>query len=314
MFSRSGKRSGFTLIELLVVIAIIAILIALLVPAVQKVREAAARTQCTNNLKQCGLACHNFNDTHKVLPPYSAPCADGTVAGCRYGAGGGTTKFPGVTYTGMTFMLPFIEQSPIYKALVPAAYAGGQYMKVVPTYLCPSDPSTALGMCMTTNGGANNWAASNYGLNFLVFGNPTAANATVRVQGVSRLPADLVDGTSNIIIFAELYGTCGISAGNVNAATTFGSLWADSNSVWRPGFCAGASKNSVANYAPCGMFQVQPVRFTTCDPWRAASPHSGGINVCLGDASVRFLASSLSVPTWQAACDPRDGVVLGTDW
>jgi prepilin-type N-terminal cleavage/methylation domain-containing protein len=314
MFCRVPKARGFTLIELLVVIAIIAILIALLVPAVQKVREAAARTQCTNNMKQIVLASHNFNDTHKLLPPWSAPCADGMVAGCRYGAGGGVTKFAGVTYTGMSFLLPFIEQDNIFKAQVPTAYAGGQYMKVVPTYICPSDSTNNLGLCKTSNGGANGWAVSNYGMNFLVFGNPTGANATVRVQGISKLPADIIDGTSNTIFFAELYGTCGISAGIVNASTTFGSLWADSNSVWRPGFCAGTNKNTVANYAACGMFQVQPIPYTTCDPWRASSPHSAGMNFGLGDGSVRFVSGSLSVTTWRSACDPRDGNVLGSDW
>src|SRR5881397_1140272 len=98
--SRTPNRLGFTLIELLVVIAIIAILIALLVPAVQKVREAAARTQCTNNLKQIGLAAHNFHDTNKKLPPMYGPFTNPATTL-------GTVHF---------WLLPFIEQDNLFKA------------------------------------------------------------------------------------------------------------------------------------------------------------------------------------------------------
>src|SRR5438105_644782 len=102
-----SRRVGFTLIELLVVIAIIAILIALLVPAVQKVREAAARTQCANNLKQIGLAMHSINDTNKALPPVAAP--DGWTAGTL-----AAPPYNGGPWTFFSHILPYIEQTAVY--------------------------------------------------------------------------------------------------------------------------------------------------------------------------------------------------------
>src|ERR1700730_9857934 len=119
-------RSAFTLIELLVVIAIIAVLIALLVPAVQKVREAAARAQCINNLKQIGLAVHGISDVMKYLPPAAAP--DGWTATHLAAA-----PYNGYNWTVFSWLLPYIEQGDLYKTLTkgnspPGGYCGGQYM------------------------------------------------------------------------------------------------------------------------------------------------------------------------------------------
>jgi prepilin-type processing-associated H-X9-DG protein len=96
----------------------------------------------------------------------------------------------------------------------------------------------------------------------------------------------------------------------------YGSLWADSNSIWRAAFCTNSSSKSPAGrgYPACYKFQVQPNWMTGCDSSRAQSPHSQGINVCLGDGSVRFVSGSVSDATWAAACDPRDGVPLPSDW
>src|SRR5580704_12614725 len=104
------RSAGFTLIELLVVIAIIAILIGLLLPAVQKVREAAARMYCVNNLKQIVLATHAFNDANGTLPHFCANCADPTVPGCFTPA---NSQFGANIYTMFAFLLPFIEQNGI---------------------------------------------------------------------------------------------------------------------------------------------------------------------------------------------------------
>src|SRR5215468_10203317 len=110
LFAKS-RRQGFTLIELLVVIAIIAILIALLVPAVQKVREAAARTQCTNNLKQIGLGCHNFESTFKRLPPLYGGANPGQTTQ------GASQKFNSIWGSTHVFLLPYIEMDNLYKKI-----------------------------------------------------------------------------------------------------------------------------------------------------------------------------------------------------
>ena len=316
MRSSFAVRRGFTLIELLVVIAIIAILIALLVPAVQKVREAAARTQCTNNMKQIILATHNIDGVYKVLPPAAAP--DGwtplTLAAPVYN---------GAPWTCFAFLLPYIEQQPLYGSLatgtIPsggAGYSGGEYMKPIPDYLCPSDPSTYLGLSLTTYGGANGFAVSNYVANYLVFGNPTGTTDAICIQGFTKIPAGVPDGLSNTIFFGEAYGSCGLSAGaNLTSTTTnTGSLWADSTTPWRPIMCHNTANKTVApGYALCNMFQTQPEMFTTCDPSKAQSGHSGGMNCALGDGSVRFITTSMSAGQWEAACDPRDGLVPSWD-
>jgi prepilin-type N-terminal cleavage/methylation domain-containing protein/prepilin-type processing-associated H-X9-DG protein len=315
-----SDRRGFTLIELLVVIAIIAILIALLVPAVQKVRAAAARIQCSNNLKQIVLATHNVHGVYKVLPPAGAP--DGWTALTL-----AAPVYNGAPWTFFAFLLPYIDQQPLYDSLATGdipnvgsrygpGYCGGQYMTPIPAYLCPADPTSVAGMSQTTTGGADGFAVGNYVTNFLVFGNPNGATDAICMQGSTRLPAGVPDGLSNTIFFGEAYGSCGLG-GSPGAPNSSASLWADSTAQWRPIMCQGTDNSTDRTVAPgyiaCQMFQVQPMMFQTCDPSRSQSGHSGGMNCALGDGSVRFVTASIGSAQWIAACDPRDGLVPNWD-
>ena len=300
-FLKARSMRGFTLIELLVVIAIIAILIALLVPAVQKVREAAARTQCTNNLKQLGLGMHNYHDTRKKLPP---------LLGDDIGRGGQPWGAPGGGWCNPLFwVLPYVEQDNLFK-LADSAAAGlpgtyrpwnnNVYQMRVQIYNCPSDPSTdADGNAVNTSP----WKASSYGANAQVFGTNNAAFGLTDWFGAARIPATFQDGTSNTILFAEKYGRC----------TSQGSLWARwDGDTWHPSFAVSWNANSIG---PNSKWQQQPSPFlTVCDSTRSASPHSGTMVVVLGDASVRTLSSGMSPTTWWTAVTPANNDILGPDW
>ena len=308
---RSLFRSGFTLVEWLVVIAIIGILIALLLPAVQAAREAARRAQCSNNLKQVGLAVHNVFEARRVLPPMCARCADpdysdnSSSVPWDYCFTPTDTAYGRHHYTIFHFLLPYLEQSAVYNKLTATGYAGGQYFVVIPILLCPDDPSIRAGKNTTPYGGAKNWGASCYGANNYVFGDPPA-----KITWGEATFASVTDGTSNTVFFAEMYGTCGSSG---NQDVLWGSLWADANSIWRPGFNLGANKGgtSVSNYPPSKMFQVRPNFINTCDPERPQAAHPGGLHVCLGDGSVTFLTGTMDETVWARLCDPRDGEVIG---
>jgi prepilin-type N-terminal cleavage/methylation domain-containing protein len=324
MFLRQVLRRcrGFTLIELLVVIAIIAVLIGLLVPAVQKVREAAARAQCQNNLRQMSLACANCADTNNgILPPAigTYPPPGRSNNGCDPN---GTGKTIGQwAWGGMMYhLLPYIEQQNLWNSTACAdggggydvehginpQNAGGVMQNVVKTYICPSDP--------TENQGFTGWASvGSYVYNGQIF----RADWT----GFSKFPASIQDGTSNTIFFTETY------AGGTYQNSDQSLWWWDYNSFETPtsanGDCGG-----LGYYGPAYKPIIQPpVSYcqNTTTPWtwggaasvcmcRAVSPHTGGIQVGMGDGSVRTVNGSISGTTWFAATTPAGGETLASDW
>jgi prepilin-type N-terminal cleavage/methylation domain-containing protein len=270
------RRPGFTLIELLVVIAIIAILIGLLVPAVQKVRDAAARTQTSNNLGQCGKAVHLSHDQFKKYPPY-------------YGVYGGLTASFHV------HILPYIEQAPLYNQIKVGNLAG-LATAIVPPYLSPQD------FTQTNNG----IRATNMALNTYIFYNPGSASTTsptvpTAAGGVlsstiyPKMPATFQDGTSNTVLFATKYMV------NSSTTNTF-----DSNSLTAGGyFGSGAAAITPIQFAP-----IQSAA-TAGNP---QAMQSQGMQVCLADASVRTVGSDVSGTTWIVAVLPSDGYPMPSDW
>ena len=352
------RRRGFTLIELLVVIAIIAVLIALLLPAVQAAREAARRAQCLNNLKQIGLAMHNY---HQAIGSFPMGKTQGLN---NIGSYGGWTD-----WSAQSLMLPYMEQSAIYNAINYNFLGGwdiaGQinstaWNTLIASYLCPSD----------ANAGNSTGNTISYRGSIGTTTDPNAYYGQQRSTGVftylrSYSIADITDGTSNTIAFAEsLVGDKNPSSGKRSNSVTGVSgavigRYADAmQSIVVPGqpgpniisalqacsvaFAAGTASGSTPNWQLSGnrwgwgamtmtlMNTIAPpnsnqYKWNSCRDGcggcgpddstfsNAQSNHSGGVNVGMGDGSVRFVKDSVNIITWWSLGTKGGGEVISSD-
>jgi prepilin-type N-terminal cleavage/methylation domain-containing protein/prepilin-type processing-associated H-X9-DG protein len=300
-----NRRRAFTLIELLIVIAIIGVLIGLLLPAVQKVREAANRIECMSNQKQVCLAFHNFADTMDGrLPP-------------------GIGHFPSDKSndfgTAYLYLLPYLEQENLYDSSdidgIHRAENHKAYTIAVKALLCPSDRTAEIGV-VSDNAGQS-WGASCYAVNAQVFAEVYDARWGIfrwylrDPEGHPRLSeAFFSDGMSSTILIAEKYARC-----SNNARKEGGSFWAYwyTDGPVQPLHAGFAISWYYYDVGPRKTFQVRPPR-NNCDPTLPSTGHSGGINVAFADGHVNFLNVSVSPATWWALCTPHDNDTVGEDY
>jgi prepilin-type N-terminal cleavage/methylation domain-containing protein/prepilin-type processing-associated H-X9-DG protein len=327
------RRRGFTLIELLVVIAIIAVLIALLLPAVQAAREAARRSQCVNNLKQLGLAMHNYSDAVGGFP-IGTMGVRSLVAGGIYLPAGTTTANARRTWAWL--VLPYLEQGAMANAINYSLATNHRAnttvnLTTIKVYECPSDPNGGIlegGTSLPRRMGnyAANWGNSCWGQdmknNPFKGPYPSTTNGTVAFGGApfsqdrSFNIASITDGTSNTLLMAEVI----IGVNSPSGDDHRGDMYNDDYNCSM--FMAYTPPNTTfpdwmySTYCQYPYQQNPPCtpKAPTYQFFNAArSKHPGGVNSLMGDGSVRFVKNSINVITWRALSTTRGSEVISAD-
>lgn len=309
---RSQKRA-FTLIELLVVIAVITVLIALLLPAVQMAREAARRSQCRNNLKQIGLALHNYHDAHLTLPP---------------------SRFAGMDFSALSYVLPELEQSSLYNSinyLIPPPSPSSSpvfhpandtaRVQIVELFICPSD----LPNPMPSVGGAiNYWANLGSGIVWFLPNFPPGTNVGMPApNGVFYLNShvqysDIIDGSAHTAFFSERLQGDGSNGTISRREDIFLGTTIPTNPDEALQQCRQVDTGVLVNQFPFAMgapwlhgqhnyTHVSPPNDVTCgflsslrQTMPPSSRHPGGVNELYGDGSVRFVGDGVDLSVWRA--------------
>ena len=298
------SRGGFTLIELLVVIAIIAVLIALLLPAVQSAREAARRIQCTNNVKQLGLALHNYHDVHGRFAPGSIQVSVPVAYRQPF----------------ITSLLPFLEQGNLtssfnfHLSFQHDANATTRAARVN-VFDCPSDRQVTF----VNNGGVVTDVKGNYGVNWgqNTYGDQVLPAPFGLNYGASF--AEITDGTSNTFLMAELIQLPHPVGQGVETIDRRGRVWSDQPSSHQVTTRNGPNAQA-PDYGACWNDtdpRKAPCNRNTGDGpnhyLASRSRHPGGVQLLLGDGSVRFIKDSISLATWKALSSRAGGEVLSSD-
>jgi prepilin-type N-terminal cleavage/methylation domain-containing protein len=338
------RRRGFTLIELLVVIAIIAILIALLLPAVQQAREAARRTQCRNNLKQMGLALHNYHDVYNMFPM-------GTLASSVGGWG----------MSWYARILPYIDQAPLYNQLTfsgaqhgwawndptnnpSGVQNGAAFSQVNLTWaLCPSSPMRAkrdaggfvitnaqyMGIMGATDGNGFTNPANRVGTMAGSCCDAQAQGGIIAAGGVmlnhyAKGVRDITDGTSNTMVVGEASNWGRDAAGNPIQWNGIHGIMMGNPQLYGVEDCPSACFDRIFNLTTVRYPPNAPAYYdgTAANPWPGisdnfgmnnplSSPHTGGIHALFGDGTVRFIGNNIDMLTMRRLCTRDDNGTLG---